>query len=46
MNVNFFPKDSVDFFARSISKIKKDREKHAHKVSKHVSASYYGRKYT
>ncbi|KAK2533700.1 cytochrome P450 3A21 [Columba guinea] len=31
MNVNVFPKDSVDFFARSVSKIKKDREKHAHK---------------
>ncbi|OPJ87339.1 cytochrome P450 3A21-like [Patagioenas fasciata] len=31
MNVNFFPKDTVDFFARSVSKIKKDREKHAHK---------------
>ncbi|NWX86936.1 CP3A9 protein, partial [Nothoprocta ornata] len=30
MNVSFFPKDAVDFFMRSISKIKKDREKEAH----------------
>ncbi|NXW89758.1 CP3AL protein, partial [Alopecoenas beccarii] len=31
MNVSLFPKDTVDFFARSISKIKKDREKDPHK---------------
>ncbi|XP_032560331.1 cytochrome P450 3A9-like [Chiroxiphia lanceolata] len=31
MNVSFFPADSVDFFMRSIDKIKKDREKEAHK---------------
>ncbi|NWX07860.1 CP3AL protein, partial [Caloenas nicobarica] len=31
MNVSFFPKATVDFFARSVTKIKKDREKDAHK---------------
>ncbi|XP_014801689.1 PREDICTED: cytochrome P450 3A9-like [Calidris pugnax] len=31
MNVSFFPKDAVDFFMRSISKIKQDREKEPHK---------------
>ncbi|XP_063270165.1 cytochrome P450 3A9-like [Prinia subflava] len=31
MNVNFFPNDAVDFFMRSIDKIKKEREKEAHK---------------
>ncbi|NXG35436.1 CP3A9 protein, partial [Dromaius novaehollandiae] len=31
MNVSFFPSDAVDFFMRSISKIKKDREKEIHK---------------
>ncbi|NP_001290080.1 cytochrome P450 3A37 [Meleagris gallopavo] len=31
MNVSFFPSDAVDFFLRSIDKIKKDREKETHK---------------
>ncbi|NXR82916.1 CP3AD protein, partial [Pycnonotus jocosus] len=31
MNVNVFPNDAVDFFMRSIAKIKKEREKEAHK---------------
>ncbi|NWZ46872.1 CP3A9 protein, partial [Haliaeetus albicilla] len=31
MNVSFFPRDAVDFFMRSLSKIKQDREKEAHK---------------
>ncbi|XP_052628251.1 cytochrome P450 3A9-like [Harpia harpyja] len=31
MNVSFFPRDAVDFFVRSLSKIKQDREKEAHK---------------
>ncbi|NWR86215.1 CP3AD protein, partial [Furnarius figulus] len=31
MNVNFFPADAVDFFMRSISRIKQEREKEAHK---------------
>nr|XP_013811092.1 PREDICTED: cytochrome P450 3A24-like isoform X1 [Apteryx mantelli mantelli] len=31
MNISFFPSDAVDFFMRSISKIKKDREKEIHK---------------
>ncbi|XP_009074922.1 PREDICTED: cytochrome P450 3A9-like [Acanthisitta chloris] len=31
MNVSFFPTDAVDFFMRSISKIKQDRQKEAHK---------------
>uniref|UniRef100_A0A672U8R0 Cytochrome P450 3A n=1 Tax=Strigops habroptila TaxID=2489341 RepID=A0A672U8R0_STRHB len=31
MNVSLFPGDAVDFFMRSISKIKQDREKEAHK---------------
>ncbi|CAN8192029.1 unnamed protein product [Coccothraustes coccothraustes] len=31
MNVNIFPSDAVDFFMRSLSKIKQDREKEAHK---------------
>ncbi|NWV22925.1 CP3A9 protein, partial [Origma solitaria] len=31
MNVSFFPSDAVDFFMRSISKIKQEREKEAHK---------------
>ncbi|XP_062444115.1 cytochrome P450 3A9-like [Rhea pennata] len=30
MNVSFFPKDAVDFFMNSISKIKKNREKETH----------------
>ncbi|KAM9598920.1 cytochrome P450 3A24-like [Morphnus guianensis] len=30
MNVSFFPRDAVDFFMRSLSKIKQDREKEAH----------------
>ncbi|NWI20979.1 CP3AL protein, partial [Crypturellus soui] len=30
MNVSFFPSDAVDFFIRSIDKIKKNREKEAH----------------
>ncbi|KFU86671.1 Cytochrome P450 3A24, partial [Chaetura pelagica] len=30
-NVSFFPSDAVDFFIRSISKIKQDREKKGHK---------------
>ncbi|KFV51364.1 Cytochrome P450 3A9, partial [Gavia stellata] len=31
MNVSLFPSDAVDFFMRSISKIKQDREKETHK---------------
>ncbi|NXD40920.1 CP3A9 protein, partial [Copsychus sechellarum] len=31
MNVNIFPKDAVDFFMRSLAKIKQEREKEAHK---------------
>ncbi|NWW10005.1 CP3A9 protein, partial [Oreocharis arfaki] len=31
MNVSFFPTDAVDFFMRSIAKIKQEREKEAHK---------------
>ncbi|NXL24293.1 CP3AD protein, partial [Setophaga kirtlandii] len=31
MNVNIFPSDAVDFFMRSLDKIKKDREKEVHK---------------
>ncbi|KFO78913.1 Cytochrome P450 3A13, partial [Cuculus canorus] len=31
MNVSFFPNDVVDFFMRSITKIKQDREKDPHK---------------
>uniref|UniRef100_A0A8C3PYR4 unspecific monooxygenase n=1 Tax=Chrysolophus pictus TaxID=9089 RepID=A0A8C3PYR4_CHRPC len=31
MNISFFPSDAVDFFLRSIDKIKKDREKETHK---------------
>ncbi|NWR37564.1 CP3A9 protein, partial [Tachuris rubrigastra] len=31
MNFSFFPTDAVDFFMRSITKIKKEREKEAHK---------------
>ncbi|NXL56615.1 CP3A9 protein, partial [Chordeiles acutipennis] len=31
MNVSFFPGDAVDFFMRSISKIKQDRERDPHK---------------
>ncbi|XP_032930153.1 cytochrome P450 3A9-like [Catharus ustulatus] len=31
MNVSFFPKDAVDFFMRSVAKIKQDREKELHK---------------
>ncbi|NWU78940.1 CP3AL protein, partial [Onychorhynchus coronatus] len=31
MNLSFFPTDAVDFFMRSIAKIKKEREKEAHK---------------
>uniref|UniRef100_U3KHE4 Cytochrome P450 3A n=2 Tax=Ficedula albicollis TaxID=59894 RepID=U3KHE4_FICAL len=31
MNVNIFPKDAVDFFMRSVAKIKQEREKEAHK---------------
>ncbi|XP_050173804.1 cytochrome P450 3A9-like [Myiozetetes cayanensis] len=31
MNFSFFPADAVDFFMRSIAKIKKEREKEAHK---------------
>ncbi|NXJ82888.1 CP3AL protein, partial [Trogon melanurus] len=31
MSVSFFPSSAVDFFMRSISKIKKDREKETHK---------------
>ncbi|XP_021406099.1 cytochrome P450 3A9 [Lonchura striata] len=31
MNVNVFPSDAVDFFMRSLAKIKQDREKEAHK---------------
>ncbi|NXI90791.1 CP3AL protein, partial [Psophia crepitans] len=30
MNISFFPSDAVDFFMRSISKIKQDREKESH----------------
>ncbi|NXX27780.1 CP3AL protein, partial [Nicator chloris] len=31
MNVNFFPNDAVDFFMRSLAKIKQEREKEVHK---------------
>ncbi|NWI07563.1 CP3AD protein, partial [Tichodroma muraria] len=31
MNVNIFPSDAVDFFMRSLAKIKQEREKEAHK---------------
>ncbi|NXA88140.1 CP3AD protein, partial [Melanocharis versteri] len=31
MNISFFPSDAVDFFMRSIAKIKQEREKEAHK---------------
>ncbi|NWW30693.1 CP3A9 protein, partial [Panurus biarmicus] len=31
MNVNIFPSDAVDFFMRSLNKIKQEREKEAHK---------------
>ncbi|NWV15955.1 CP3A9 protein, partial [Ptilonorhynchus violaceus] len=31
LNVSFFPTDAVDFFMRSISKIKQEREKEPHK---------------
>ncbi|XP_010208743.2 cytochrome P450 3A9 [Colius striatus] len=31
MNISFFPSDAVDFFMRSLSKIKQDREKETHK---------------
>ncbi|XP_052536040.1 cytochrome P450 3A9-like [Tympanuchus pallidicinctus] len=31
MNISFFPSDAVDFFLRSIDKIKKDRERETHK---------------
>uniref|UniRef100_A0A8C3NIV8 Cytochrome P450 3A n=1 Tax=Geospiza parvula TaxID=87175 RepID=A0A8C3NIV8_GEOPR len=31
MNVNIFPSDAVDFFMRTLAKIKQDREKEAHK---------------
>ncbi|NXB06843.1 CP3A9 protein, partial [Cnemophilus loriae] len=31
MNISFFPTDAVDFFMRSIAKIKQEREKEAHK---------------
>ncbi|KFQ25408.1 Cytochrome P450 3A21, partial [Merops nubicus] len=31
MNVSFFPSSAVDFFMRSLSKIKQDREKETHK---------------
>ncbi|POI22916.1 hypothetical protein CIB84_013336, partial [Bambusicola thoracicus] len=30
MNISFFPSDAVDFFMRSIDKIKKDRERETH----------------
>ncbi|KFQ76016.1 Cytochrome P450 3A9, partial [Phaethon lepturus] len=39
MNVSFFPSDAVDFFMRSISKIKQDRAKETHKASKHEFAN-------
>jgi len=35
MNVSAFPSDAVDFFIRSISKIKQDREKETYKVNEH-----------
>lgn len=38
MNVNIFPNDAVDFFMRSLAKIKKDREKEVHKVSRNLRA--------
>ncbi|NXX79942.1 CP3A9 protein, partial [Urocolius indicus] len=31
LNISFFPSDAVDFFMRSLSKIKQDREKETHK---------------
>lgn len=45
MKVSFFPRDAVDFFMRSLSKIKQDREKEAHKVSECEFASNCGWKY-
>lgn len=38
MNVNIFPKDAVDFFMRSVAKIKQEREKEPHKVSGNLRA--------
>lgn len=38
MKVNIFPSDAVDFFMRSLAKIKQDREKEAHKVSGNLRA--------
>lgn len=38
MNVNLFPSDAVDFFMRSIAKIKEEREKEPHKVSRNLRA--------
>lgn len=45
MNVSVFPSDAVDFFMRSIAKIKQDREKETQKVSKHEFASICGSKF-
>lgn len=38
MGVSFFPTDAVDFFMRSLAKIKQEREKEAHKVSGNLRA--------
>lgn len=38
MNISFFPSDAVDFFMRSIDKIKKDRERETPTVSSHELA--------
>lgn len=42
MNISFFPNDAVDFFMRSIAKIKQEREKEAHKVSGNLRAIVAG----
>lgn len=44
MNVSFFPADAVDFFMRSLSKIKQDRKKDPQKVNEHEFAISCGRK--
>lgn len=34
MDVNFFPKDAIEFFTKSIARMKEDREKEAKGVSR------------
>lgn len=38
MNINILPNNAVDFFLRSIAKIKQEREKEDHKVSGNLRA--------